>query len=115
MPLAIALNAILRCCLLCFVTARLLNANAVCTKEHVGQPSLPDCLVLYDKLPFTKDPREGEGGLVAPRVYIEPQFLVSPFSAVENPFPRTSMVQLPKVWRYSELRHPIMSRGSFLC
>ena len=113
MPLAITLNAILRCYLLYLLTARLVNANAVCTKEHVGQPSLQDCLVLYDKLPFAKDPPEGE--LVASRVYVEPQFLVRPFSAVKNPYPQTSMVQLPKVWRYSELRHLFFSRTSFLC
>ena len=113
MPLAVKLNAFLRCCLLYFLTARLVNANAVCTKEHVGQPSLQDCLVLYDKLPFAKDPPEGE--LVVPRVYVEPQFLVRPFSAVENPYPQASMVQLPKVWRYSGLRHLVLSRRSLFC
>ncbi len=96
-------------CLLLLLGGQQLNAIAVSDKRTLGQPRLRDCLALYDKLPFAMDPSRGE--LVAPRLFLEPQYLHQPFGYVRNTFPQPSMVQLPRIWRLSEYLVRFAGRG----
>lgn len=95
----VTVEAVLGCCILLFLSDRQVDAGAVCTEKHSRPPNLQDCLHLYNELPFTNEPDQGE--LTAPRAFVEPQFLFSPFCSVRNPYPQTTMVQLPKIWRMS--------------
>lgn len=97
-PRTVAL--VLQWCLLLFLEAQLVDAKAVSDKKTLGEPTLYDCRALYEKLPFANGPFGG--GLVAPRVFLEPQYLQQPFRYVRNAFPQASMVQLPRIWRLSK-------------
>jgi len=99
----------LQWCLLLFIEAQLVDAIAVSDKKTLGEPKLYDCLALYDKLPFAKDPSRRER--VAPRLFLEPQYLNQPFGYVRNTFPQASMVQLPRIWRLSEYLVRFAGRG----
>lgn len=96
-------------CLLLLLGGQQLDTIAVSDKRTLGQPRLRDCLALYDKLPFAMDPPRGE--LVAPRLFLEPQYLHQPFGYVRNTFPQASMVQLPRIWRLSEYLVRFAGRG----
>jgi len=96
-------------CFLLLLGGQQLNAIAVSDKQTLGQPRLPDCLALYDKLPFAMDPPRGE--LVAPRLFLEPQYLLQPFGYVRNTYPEASMVQLPRIWRLGEYLIRITGKG----
>ena len=78
-----------------------------CNTALYGMPREKDCFDLYNQLP---------GGSVSPdinidvwRCFVEPKFLQPAFCPVHNPL-GASMVQLPKIWRYSELTLDISFR-----
>jgi len=96
-------------CLLLLLGGQQLNAIAVSDKRTLGQPRLRDCLALYDKLPFATDLPRGE--LIAPRLFLEPQYLLQPFGYVRNTYPEASMVQLPKIWRLGEYLIHVTGKG----
>ena len=92
----------LRCCTFVLLIVQSVQAGSYrCDAEWMGRPKLQDCRILFSQLPFATT--HGDGQLDATRLFIKPQFLTPPFSPVENPFPVNSMVQLPKIWRYSKL------------
>lgn len=82
------------------LSVQLVYTQTICNADIMGHPRIRDCLEVFKKLPFAMD--VPQMGLEASRVFVEPQFLPAPFSPVGNPYVRTRMIQLPRIWRRSE-------------
>lgn len=80
------------------LSIRLAHAQTKCAPELMGYPQGRDCMALIQKVPFAVGaPWQN---VYSTRAFVEPQFLVNPFSPVRNPHPEDSMIQLPKIWRH---------------
>ena len=78
---------------------QLAHARTECAPELICYPQGRDCMTLIQKVPFAAEAPWRD--LHSSRAFVEPQFLRDPFSPVRNPHPEDSMIQLPKIWRYS--------------
>lgn len=99
MPSSSALTLILTASLLLIIPPTAL-AQFKCDARMYGRPKLEDCagtfLTLPDAKAITPTPKSELF-----RRFVEPQFLMPPFSPVHNDI-KSQMEQLPKFWRYSQ-------------
>lgn len=77
------------------------HAGVVCNKGHYGAPDVYDCTLAISAMPDGEHIDNPTPRILAFRNFVEPQFLDPPFTRVQNDLNDT-MVQLPKVFRYSQ-------------
>lgn len=86
------------------------STTAISCDASIYGPSVQaDVNYLRNRLPFTGNELQDHAAeATALRIFAEPSALDPRFGAVKNPYPGTSMVQLPLVWRYRKSRIPVV-------
>ena len=74
--------------------------SSFCNGLLYGTPKIYDCEQALLEIPFA---REGSSSRSqTPQLFAEPQFQAPPFRGISNNLRPQSIVQLPKIWKYSE-------------
>lgn len=77
-------------------------AQPVCLADVYGVPNYRDCMSAWLSMPFARDP-SGRFNPKRPELFSEPQYLLPPFTRVDNRYHPLPINQLPKIWRSSTL------------
>lgn len=90
--------------LICILSLKIAHCQAVltpiCSVKDYGLPNHEDCIMAFRQMPYAHDPSVYDAR--GYRLYSEPQLLLHPFHSVVNRYRPRAIVQLPKIWRYSE-------------
>ena len=79
------------------------NAQLICDFTVLGFPQGLHCTRVIDKMPFVSGPHTPESPAGQMRLFVEPQYLQRPFTAIKNPYGQIApIVQLPRIWKYRE-------------
>ena len=75
--------------------------SAECSASVYGTPDVQDCIQALSWIPYAQespsDPRSQQI-----RIFAEPQYLRTPFGALNNGYRPHAIVQLPKTWKHSK-------------
>lgn len=74
----------------------------VCSAGIYGIPNYRDCLSAWRSMPFALEPGDDIRSQ-SYELWSEPQYLLPPFTAVNNRYKPQPINQVPKIWRYSML------------
>lgn len=79
-----------------------------CSGVVYGTPKAEDCQQALLEIPFAREaPRRSQ--VLYPHIFAEPQFQEPPFREVINGYRPNSIIQLPKIWKYSKPQGPNLS------
>lgn len=73
----------------------------VCNAAIYGVTNYKDCSKAFDTIPFALN-RPSDTRITATELWSEPQYLSTPFGAVQNRYRPRPINQIPKIWRYGE-------------
>lgn len=78
-----------------------LALSTQCSATVYGAPSVGDCIQALNWIPFAQQsPSDPLSEQI--RIFAEPQYLQTPFGALNNGYRPHAVVQLPKVWEHSK-------------
>ena len=77
-----------------------LAADPLCDDVMFGVPNYSDCVIAASKIPYATDSRVGPQASQH-NLFSEPQYLLPPFSGIENRYRPNPINQIPKIWRSS--------------
>lgn len=75
--------------------------SAECSASVYGTPDLQDCIQALSWIPYAQKSPSDPGSQQI-RVFAEPQYLRTPFGALNNGYRPHAIVQLPKPWKHSK-------------
>ena len=79
------------------------NAQLICDSTVLGFPQGLHCARVIDKMRFVSGPDVPKSPAGQMRLFVEPQYLQRPFTAITNPYGRSApIVQLPRIWKHRE-------------
>ena len=78
-----------------------LGLSAECSAIIYGNPNVQDCIRALNWIPYSQEsPSDPLSQQI--RIYAEPQYLQTPFGALNNAYRPHAIVQLPKIWKHSQ-------------
>ena len=77
-----------------------LAADPFCDGDVFGVPNYNDCVIAARKIPYATDSRRSPEASQY-NLFSEPQYLLPPFSGVDNQYRPYPINQIPKIWRSS--------------
>lgn len=87
-------------CVLAFMLRLCSASQPVCNTGIYGIPNYRDCLSAWHSMPYGLKPSDDYNARSC-ELWSEPQYLMPPFTAINNRYKPLPINQLPKIWKYS--------------